>query len=167
MFDIGMSELLLIGIVALIVVGPKDLPTLFRTLGRFTARARALGQEFTRAMNDAADEAGVKEAADALRTAANPRKAGLDALKGAADKFEQWEPVSDDKPAGKSEAKPAAERGGETAKLAKERQEAAEKIRAASAAKAEERLARERADAAEEAAPPSDEAADKTGTDPA
>ena len=34
MFDIGMSELLLIGIVALIVVGPKDLPALFHTLGR-------------------------------------------------------------------------------------------------------------------------------------
>ena len=42
MFDIGMSELLLIGIVALIVVGPKDLPALFHTLGRFTAKMRAL-----------------------------------------------------------------------------------------------------------------------------
>lgn len=144
MFDIGMSELLLIGIVALIVVGPKDLPTLFRTLGRFTARARALGREFTRAMNDAADEAGVKEAADALRTAANPRAAGLDALKGAADRFESWDPTG---PTSEEEKapKPAAERGGETAKLAAERAEAAQKIREASAAKAEERLARERA----------------------
>ena len=47
MFDIGMSELLLIGIVALIVIGPKDLPGLFHTLGRFTAKMRALGREFT------------------------------------------------------------------------------------------------------------------------
>ena len=40
MFDVGWGELFLIGIVALIVVGPKDLPGLFRTLGQFTGRAR-------------------------------------------------------------------------------------------------------------------------------
>ncbi len=92
MFDIGMTELLLIGIVALIVVGPKDLPALFRTLGRFTARARALGREFTRAMNEAADETGVKDVARDLRKATDPKSMGLDALKGAADKFEKWDP---------------------------------------------------------------------------
>ena len=58
MFDIGFTELLVIGIVALIVVGPKDLPQMFRTLGRFTARLRALGREFTSAMHAAADESG-------------------------------------------------------------------------------------------------------------
>ena len=92
MFDIGMTELLLIGIVALIVVGPKDLPALFRTLGRFTARARALGREFTRAMNEAADETGVKDVARDLRKATDPKSMGLDALKDAADKFEKWDP---------------------------------------------------------------------------
>ncbi len=92
MFDIGMTELLLVGIVALIVVGPKDLPGLFRTLGRFTAKARSLGREFTRAMNDAADESGVKDVAGDLRKVANPKSMGLDALKDAADKFEQWDP---------------------------------------------------------------------------
>ena len=43
MFDIGWSELLLIGIVALIVVGPKELPGLFRTVGRFMGKARGMG----------------------------------------------------------------------------------------------------------------------------
>ncbi len=94
MFDIGMTELLLIGIVALIVVGPKDLPGLFRTLGRFTARARALGREFTRAMNEAADESGIKDVAQDLKKATNPKSMGLDALKDAADKFEKWDPAA-------------------------------------------------------------------------
>ena len=54
MLDIGWSELLVIGVVALIVVGPKDLPVMFRTLGRFTAKARSMAREFQRAMDDAA-----------------------------------------------------------------------------------------------------------------
>ena len=41
MLDIGWSELLLIGVVALVVIGPEDLPKLFHTLGRLTSRARS------------------------------------------------------------------------------------------------------------------------------
>ncbi|SPH17361.1 Sec-independent protein translocase protein TatB [Defluviimonas aquaemixtae] len=93
MFDIGWSELLLIGIVALIVVGPKDLPGMFRTLGRFTAKARAMGREFQRAMDDAARETGVKETADDLRAMTSKKNLGLDALEQAATKFEKWEPA--------------------------------------------------------------------------
>ena len=58
MFDLGLTELLLIGIVALIVVGPKDLPMLFRKVGQFVGKARRMAREFTRAMDDAADDAG-------------------------------------------------------------------------------------------------------------
>ena len=92
MFDIGWTELLVIGIVALIVVGPRDLPGMFRTLGRFTAKARGMAREFQRAMNDAADESGVKEATSGLKAMANPGKTGLDALNKAADNFEKWDP---------------------------------------------------------------------------
>jgi sec-independent protein translocase protein TatB len=46
MFDIGWGELLVIGIVALIAIGPKDLPHAFRTLGQWVAKARALAREF-------------------------------------------------------------------------------------------------------------------------
>jgi len=156
MFDIGFSELLIVGIVALIVVGPKDLPGMFRTLGRFTAKARSLGREFSRAMNDAADTAGVKDIAGDLKNMTSPKSMGMDALNKAADSFEKWDPA---KPKTKSTGKPAAERGGETAKLAEERAEAARKIHEATAKKAQARLDKEAAEAAEAAAT---EATEKT-----
>lgn len=100
MFDIGMTELMVIGIVALIVVGPKDLPGMFRTLGRFTARARGMAREFTRAMEDAAKDSGVSDVSKTIKGVANPKKMGLDALNSAADSFEKWDPLK-----GKTEAK--------------------------------------------------------------
>ena len=69
MFDIGFSELLLIGLVALIVVGPKDLPGMFRTVGRFMGKARGMAREFQRSMEAAADESGLKDAASTLKSA--------------------------------------------------------------------------------------------------
>ena len=93
MFDIGWSEMMVVGVVALIVIGPKDLPEVFRTLGRFTAKARAMAREFQRAMESAADEAGIKDVADDLRKATSPSNLGLDAVKNAASKFEAWDPM--------------------------------------------------------------------------
>ncbi len=93
MFDIGWMELMAIGVVALIVVGPRDLPDMFRQLGRFTARLRAMGREFSRAMEQAAQESGVKDVASDLRKAANPVSTGMDAMKNAADRFEKWDPL--------------------------------------------------------------------------
>jgi len=91
--DLSWAELLIVGIVALIIIGPKDLPGMFRELGRFTAKIRAMGREFSRAMDQAAKESGVKDVADDLRKVTSPKAMGLDAVKSAADKFEKWDPL--------------------------------------------------------------------------
>ncbi len=94
MFDIGWSELLVIGVVALIVVGPKDLPVMFRTLGRMTAKARSMAREFSRAMEDAAKDTGLDSAAKGLSDLKGlaSKSPGLSALEKATEKFEKWEP---------------------------------------------------------------------------
>ncbi len=147
MFDIGMSELLIIGIVALIVVGPKDLPGMFRTLGRFTARAKSMAREFSRAMEAAADESGMKEASEALKGAANPKKFGLDKLNEAAETFEKWDPMK--APDGKAAPKTDTAQKDD---LSPERAVAAKKISEAAAKKATERKAAEAAASTEDAA---------------
>ena len=127
MFDLGWTELLLIGIVALIVVGPKDLPMLFRKVGQFVGKAKGMAREFSRAMNQAADDTGVKDISKTISAATNPVKSSIDGLKTAAQDFTSIDPDS------------------ETGKLAKERADAAAKIKKAAAEKAEARLASEAA----------------------
>lgn len=46
MFDIGWSEMAVVAVVALVVLGPKDLPKLLRQVGEWTGKARALAREF-------------------------------------------------------------------------------------------------------------------------
>jgi sec-independent protein translocase protein TatB len=57
MFDIGWSEMAVILLVALIVIGPKDLPRVARTMGRWAAKGRAMAREFQTALEDMAREA--------------------------------------------------------------------------------------------------------------
>jgi len=135
MFDIGWTELLLIAIVALIVVGPKDLPVMFHTLGRFTAKARSMAREFSRAMDDAAKESGVGDVAKDLKNMTSARNLGLDKVQEAASKFEKWDPMKST----------STTKGPATAALSEERAAAAEKIREATAKRASERIAAEEA----------------------
>lgn len=57
MLDIGWQELFLIGVVALIVVGPKDLPRVLRTVSHFMRKARGLAREFQNGVADMVREA--------------------------------------------------------------------------------------------------------------
>jgi sec-independent protein translocase protein TatB len=57
MFDIGWSELLVIAVVAIVVVGPKDLPRMLRTFGNYAGKARKVANDFKRQFDEALREA--------------------------------------------------------------------------------------------------------------
>jgi sec-independent protein translocase protein TatB len=67
MLDVGWTELLVIGALALIVVGPRDLPHLLRSVGKWVGQIKRMAREFQRSMEDAArdtDLANMKELRD-------------------------------------------------------------------------------------------------------
>lgn len=61
MFDLGWSKLIVIAIVAIIVVGPKDLPPLLRAIGKFVAQLRRQAEEFRSHFNEAMRDTGLDE----------------------------------------------------------------------------------------------------------
>ncbi len=64
MFDIGWSELLVIGVVALVVIGPKELPRVLRTVGQGVAKLRRMAGEFQGQFNEALREAELSDLKD-------------------------------------------------------------------------------------------------------
>jgi sec-independent protein translocase protein TatB len=59
--SLGFQEVVLLGVIALLVVGPKDLPLLFRKLGRWTAKLRGMAQEFRTGFDELARQAELDE----------------------------------------------------------------------------------------------------------
>ena len=57
MFDIGWSELVLIGVVALVAIGPKELPGVLRMVGQWMGKARKMAAEFQGQFQEAMREA--------------------------------------------------------------------------------------------------------------
>lgn len=61
MFDIAPTELLLVAIVALVVIGPKDLPRVLRTLGQWVGKARGVARQFRSGFDEMVREAELAE----------------------------------------------------------------------------------------------------------
>jgi sec-independent protein translocase protein TatB len=78
MFDIGASELLVVGVVALVVIGPKELPGVLRTVGKTIGNVRKMAGEFQAQFSEAMRDAEMEEArkkmteiGDSVKTALN------------------------------------------------------------------------------------------------
>ena len=84
MFDIGWGELVLIGVVALIVIGPKELPGTLRTLGQWMGKLRRMASEFQGQFQEAMREA---ELADL--------KKQVDDMTSQAQSYANFDPVSE------------------------------------------------------------------------
>jgi sec-independent protein translocase protein TatB len=67
MFDIGWSELLVIGVVAIVVVGPKELPRLMRTFGHYTGKLRSMASDFQRQFEEAVRDSEIDEVRKAMQ----------------------------------------------------------------------------------------------------
>ncbi|KAF0115329.1 MAG: tatB [Rhodospirillaceae bacterium] len=61
MFDFSMAEVLVVAVVALVTIGPRDLPRALYTLGRWVGKARALAGEFHRHVDEMVREAELEE----------------------------------------------------------------------------------------------------------
>jgi sec-independent protein translocase protein TatB len=59
--SLGLNEIIILGILALVVVGPKDLPLLFNKLGKWTAKLRGMAQEFRTGFDELARQAELDE----------------------------------------------------------------------------------------------------------
>ena len=65
MFDIGWSELLVIAVVAIVVIGPKDLPRAMRAVGQWTGKMKRMAREFQSQFNEAMREAELDDVQEA------------------------------------------------------------------------------------------------------
>lgn len=76
MFDIGWSEILVIAVVAIIVVGPKELPRMLRSFGKTMGSVRRMSNDFKRqfdeALREAEREAGLEDTKKQLQSATKP-----------------------------------------------------------------------------------------------
>jgi sec-independent protein translocase protein TatB len=93
MFDIGWSEIVVIGVVALIVIGPKELPAVLRAIGQWTTKIRRMAGEFQSQFQEAmreAEMADLKKEVDAATKAMTSHFDPLDV-----DEATRWEPNKD------------------------------------------------------------------------
>jgi|TARA_X000000950_G_scaffold160457_1_gene196377 sec-independent protein translocase protein TatB len=69
MFDFGWQEFLVVAFVLVLVVGPKDLPKVLRAFTKFTSQARRMSSEFSRSLQEMADDEELKDVKKVLQDA--------------------------------------------------------------------------------------------------
>ena len=85
MFGLGMTEMIVIGVIALLVVGPKDLPRLFKGIAGFMRQIRKLTREFQGVVNDMIRESDL----DDLRSSIDPTQDLRDAMRETEDEINE------------------------------------------------------------------------------
>src|SRR6188474_2665067 len=83
MFDIGWGELVVIGIVALIAIGPKELPGVLRTVGQYMGKVRRMASEFQGQFQEAmreAEMADIKKSVDEMTESATKNFTDFDPI---------------------------------------------------------------------------------------
>jgi sec-independent protein translocase protein TatB len=111
MFDIGWSEFVLIAVVALIAIGPKELPGVLRTVGQWMGKARKMAAEFQSQFQEAmreAEMADLKKSFDEVKEAASGFSGGNLLTSLQRDVTDALKIDDIDKPAAASEPPPAA-----------------------------------------------------------
>src|SRR5476649_1797806 len=113
MFGLGWGEMVVIGIVALIAIGPKELPTVLRSIGHWMGKIRRMANEFQGQFQEALREAeftDLKKHAEDISSSVSNFNPLSDTQTEMAKAFEIDDPLKDiDKPAGTSDAAPPAE----------------------------------------------------------
>jgi sec-independent protein translocase protein TatB len=69
MLDLGWTELAIVAVIALMVIGPKDLPKVLRTLGQWTRRLRGLAREFQGHIDDVIRDSELEDVRDGFKKA--------------------------------------------------------------------------------------------------
>src|SRR5882757_1601489 len=92
MFDIGWGELLLIGVVALIAIGPKELPGVLRSVGQWTGKIRRMASEFQDQFREAMREAEMADLKKEIDETTSKLGSGLDPLAEFKD-IADWKPA--------------------------------------------------------------------------
>lgn len=75
MLDLGWTELLVIGVVALIVIGPRDLPLALHTFGKYVGKLKAMAREFQSSVDDIARQHELKELQEGINKFSSPEQA--------------------------------------------------------------------------------------------
>src|SRR5688572_32944067 len=78
MLGVGWTEMLVIGVVALIVIGPKELPALMNKIGKFAGTVRRMGSDFQRELNKTT---GLDEVKNLRNAITQPLKSTTDAIR--------------------------------------------------------------------------------------